>query len=680
MTVSNSSAYENILDAIRDHGQHVVEKAGGRAQAQCPAHDDASPSLSVSRIDGSALVYCHAGCETVDVLAAVSMTPADLYDDRRGATYSYPDGRQVHRSPAKRFRQSGNTKGRALFHSDRIGAATEVYVCEGEKDVLAVELAGGVAVCPAMGAGKAHLSDWEPLRGKRVTVVADKDAPGRKHAAEVAGRLDGIAGSVRIVEPAAGGDAADHIAAGKALGELVAVDSGIGGAGVDPAPRLWRATDLRPAEQPRWLAKGRLPRAAISLLVGDEGIGKSLMWVWVAAAVTTGKPLPEFGIPETDPGHVIVVVTEDDWCSTVRPRLEVAGADLANISVICTEDDGSGAPVFPRDLHLIADAAPAPALVVVDAWLDTVPPGLSVRDPQHARQALHPWREIATATDAAVLLLTHTNRVASMNARDRYGATGELRKKARMTLFAQADDDGRLIVGPEKMNTAAPIPASTFTIRSVQHFDPTDDSDGTVPELVYSGDSDQTAREHLAASADPEGEGGDTLTEAELWLQDYLTEQGAAPSKMAKADAAKAGIRERTLQRAAKRVGVATDSRGFPRVTWWQLPGASSGDSRASGAPVSRGLGATGATVVDLHKRVGATGSVSQSRQAESDGATGGATVSQGGAAAKPGGVRRCAGCREPLFAAGSRDRGVCERCRLRGAGQQTVKSTDEGV
>lgn len=29
-------------------------------------------------------------------------------------------------------------------------------------------------------------------------------------------------------------------------------------------------------------------------------------------------------------------------------------------------------------------------------------------------------------------MLTHTNRVASVNARDRYGATGELRKKARI--------------------------------------------------------------------------------------------------------------------------------------------------------------------------------------------------------------------------------------------------------
>jgi hypothetical protein len=42
-----------------------------------------------------------------------------------------------------------------------------------------------------------------------------------------------------------------------------------------------------------------------------------------------------------------------------------------------------------------------------------------------------------------------------------------------MSAYAQSDDEGRLVAGPEKMNTAAPIPALTLTIHSVQHFEPT---------------------------------------------------------------------------------------------------------------------------------------------------------------------------------------------------------------
>jgi hypothetical protein len=291
--------------------------------------------------------------------------------------------------------------------------------------------------------------------------------------------------------------------------------------GDDDMPRVWKASDLRSAAQPHWLAKQRIMRAAVNLLVGDEGIGKSLLWVWIAAAVTTGQALPAFGIPARDPANVMLVATEDDWQTTVRPRLEVAGADIDKVQVICTEIDGSGSPIFPRDMFLITEYEPKPALVVVDAWLDTVSAGLSVRDPQQARQALHPWREAATETNAAMLLLTHTNRVSTPNARDKYGATGELRKKARVTLYAQGDEDGRLVVGPEKMNTAAPVNASMFSIQSVQYFPSSDDDNGTIPKLVYLGESEMSAREHIAEAYQAEYD-TDGKEDAVGWLAAYL--------------------------------------------------------------------------------------------------------------------------------------------------------------
>lgn len=582
-------AFDRVCAAFQANGLTVIYRGDGHACAQAPGHSAADRSVSIRSIDGMALMYCHAGEQLDDVLDAIGLTKRDLFDDPKGIRYTYPDGRIVLRTPDKRFSQTGNTKGKALYRADRIGDATTVYVAEGEKDCAAIESLGGIAVCSAMGAGKANRADWTPLHGKDVIVVADKDAPGYRHAQAVADALTGKA-DVRVVEAAIGKDAADHIAAGKTLDQLVSLTDG--------APRLWRATDLKPAAQARWLAKGRLPLASISLLVGDEGIGKSLLWVWIVAAVTTGKPLPEFGIPEGDPQHVILVCTEDDWSTTVRPRLEVAEADLSRIQVICTEDDGSGAPTFPRDLYLIEYAEPVPALVVVDAWLDTVPPGLSVRDPQQARQALHPWRELATVTDAAVLLLCHTNRVASANARDRYGATGELRKKARMTLYAQADDDGRLVVGPEKMNTAAPIPASTFTITSVQHFPPTEDSDGTVPLLTYAGESERTAREHIADAYDTDhGTDSQDRADAERWLRDYLTQEGPrARSADTKREAAKAGISDKVLRRARNRLGITISYEGMPATSVWSLPDPAADTAPDSRAPTPVSEGTTDAT------------------------------------------------------------------------------------
>jgi DNA primase len=87
-----------------------------------------------------------------------------------------------------------------------------VYVAEGEKDVHAIEAAGGVATCNPMGAGKWRPEYGDVLKGATVIVVADKDPAGFAHAAAVRADLTGKAASVTVVEAAEGKDAANHLA------------------------------------------------------------------------------------------------------------------------------------------------------------------------------------------------------------------------------------------------------------------------------------------------------------------------------------------------------------------------------------------------------------------------------------------------------------------------------------
>ncbi|OBG91252.1 hypothetical protein A5698_20955 [Mycobacterium sp. E136] len=332
------------------------------------------------------------------------------------------------------------------------------------------------------------------------------------------------------------------------------------------APRLWRATDLKPAEQPRFLARDRIPRAAVTVLIGEEGIGKSLLWVLLVAAITTGKGLPEFSIPTRDPAEVLLIITEDDWATAVLPRLQVAGADLDRIQVVCADRDGSGSPIFPTDMGLVIAADPAPALIVVDAWLDTVGTRLLVRDPQQARAGLHPWKEAANATGAAVLLLAHTNRQDSTNIRDRYGATAALRQKARMTLFCLPGETegGTLIVGPDKANSATTrTKASLFDVRPIEHFDPTPDHDGTVPLLRFVRESDRTIKEHLAdetaaAKRRPP-------TEAEVWVRAFFERFGPTlKASEVYSEAETEGFSADQCKRAKKSINGSGD--GFIRV------------------------------------------------------------------------------------------------------------------
>ena len=103
-----------------------------------------------------------------------------------------------------------------------------VHVVEGERDVEALRLCGLVATCNPMGAGKWQQMDQEPLRNRIVVVIPDHDDEGRRHAADVASSLTGVASSVdvkRLEGPHKGYDVSDWLADGHDVGEIAKLPS-----------------------------------------------------------------------------------------------------------------------------------------------------------------------------------------------------------------------------------------------------------------------------------------------------------------------------------------------------------------------------------------------------------------------------------------------------------------------
>ncbi len=250
-----------------------VRQVAGGYMARCPAHEDRDPSLSVTEgDDGRCLLLCRAGCATDDVRNATTppttwaeLFPAPAAGNGNGnanetvAEYDYTDEAgtllfQVVRRTGKRFSQrrpDGNggwayhlgpcaekCKQARTPHAWLTGAVApvlfnlpavveavaqdvRVWIVEGEKDALALNRAGEVATCNPGGAGKWKPHYAEVLRGATVIVVADRDAPGRTHAAEVARSLQGVAAVVDLREAAVGKDASGHLAAGLAVDDFV---------------------------------------------------------------------------------------------------------------------------------------------------------------------------------------------------------------------------------------------------------------------------------------------------------------------------------------------------------------------------------------------------------------------------------------------------------------------------
>jgi hypothetical protein len=235
------TAYDLVCRRLHE----VTGYAGRNGSWRCPAHDDRNPSLSVKAAnDGTVLLHCHAGCHSADILAALALDVRDLFDTPKKndivAVYDYVDEGgallfQVVRKADKRFVQRrpdgagawvwklGDTR-RVLYRLPEVIAAvaagTMVFVVEGEKDADRLAAAGYVATTNPHGAGKWRATYNASLAGADVTIIADRDEPGRAHARAVADQLTGIAAHVWIVEPTKGKDASDHLAAGLDVGDM----------------------------------------------------------------------------------------------------------------------------------------------------------------------------------------------------------------------------------------------------------------------------------------------------------------------------------------------------------------------------------------------------------------------------------------------------------------------------
>ena len=101
--VEHGVSFDRVLRALEDHSSDV-RRHGWQANAQCPAHEDREPSLSVTWRDGKTLLHCFGGCtgegknsDPSPVLQALGLAIADLSD-------APPRSRERRHAPASRLR------------------------------------------------------------------------------------------------------------------------------------------------------------------------------------------------------------------------------------------------------------------------------------------------------------------------------------------------------------------------------------------------------------------------------------------------------------------------------------------------------------------------------------------------------------------------------------------------
>lgn len=229
------------FERILSHFQ-VKKRGVGKAQCICPAHADKEASLTLTDGNDRALIKCHAGCSTEEVVIAAGLKMADLFygdvlanerwrvyiENREKrkieAVYNYAsiNGDYAYtkiRLEGKKmlfgilsnehFTYGLNGKNKKTFNAvygsiPSIKRAIErkepVFVPEGEKDVNTL-VKKGYAAFSCGGANDWNKNVSELCKDADVIVLSDNDDPGKKLAFTVVKDLKGIAKSIKIIVP-----------------------------------------------------------------------------------------------------------------------------------------------------------------------------------------------------------------------------------------------------------------------------------------------------------------------------------------------------------------------------------------------------------------------------------------------------------------------------------------------
>lgn len=317
-----------------------------------------------------------------------------------------------------------------------------------------------------------------------------------------------------------------------------------------------------------WLWADRLEWGTVAIVQGAKGVGKSTWLRALAADVTGGPRIPGTKAKPRKAGAVLWYAGEESLKTKVAPGLKAAGAIVGMCYLSdCRTDDPAQQLQLPADAERLEKRIRyrAARLVVLDPVFNFSDGTCDLDGPTvPMRRFMHALAKIAERTDCLIVLSRNLVKSRNCDALASGRGGGEMANASRSVLHLQRlpDDPMTCALAVAACNEGRPVPTLTYTLEEGWKGQPV---------IRTKGESGITADELVAGE---EVELERTMVDRAKALIRTMLPSGKLDSRVIKKKAENAMISIRTLQAAAKQLGIRMPREGSREstITYWTPP------------------------------------------------------------------------------------------------------------
>ena len=303
------------------------------------------------------------------------------------------------------------------------------------------------------------------------------------------------------------------------------------------------------SQEVSWLWYPFIPYGKLTIIQGDPGDGKTTLVLNIAAWLSKGEGL-DSEMKLSEPVNVIYQSAEDGLADTVKPRLELAGADCERILVI-DEKEKSLSMVDERlEKAIVQTKARMLILDPIQAYLGG---GMDMNRANEAKDMTKKLGALAEKHQCAIVLIGHMNKAAGNKAAYRGMGSIDFFAVARSVLLV-----GR-VEGEENIRAVVQIKNNLAAFGHPKAFALSEDG------FQWLGDYEIMADEVLGGIAPKVNK----MELAKRMLRELALASNAVLSNEIFDMADEQGISKRTLENAKRELGIR--ARKINNSWYWEL-------------------------------------------------------------------------------------------------------------